>query len=225
VKAYLHLNTFDGRAQFMTWLTRIAINSSLMILRRKRARPETSMDIGDGDTSQWEIADQTKSVEELYTGQERVERLKRAICRLQPTLRNVVEIHQSEDRSVKEVAELAGISVAATKSRLLRAADCLSKGSWNTCMEILIVDAPLQYPVIRARSGCQLLPSGKQSSANSDHPPRTSKTKLFHIEFSDLHVSKEDSIRPWCDQLKRQLFEAEYLADEDSVFVPADGSS
>jgi hypothetical protein len=61
-----------------------------------------------------------------------------------------------------------------------------------------------------------------QSSENSDHPPRTSKTKLFHIEFSDLHVSKEDSIRPWCDQLKRQLFEPEYLADEDSVFVPAD---
>jgi len=36
MKAYLHLNTFDGRAQFATWLTRIAINSSLMILRRKR---------------------------------------------------------------------------------------------------------------------------------------------------------------------------------------------
>jgi RNA polymerase sigma-70 factor, ECF subfamily len=127
VKAYLHLNTFDGRAQFTTWLTRIAINSSLMILRRKRARPETSMDIGDGDTSQWEIADQTKSVEELYTGQERVERLKRAICRLQTTLRNVVEIHQSEDRSVKEIAELAGISVAATKSRLLRARKILRR--------------------------------------------------------------------------------------------------
>ena len=127
MKAYLHLNTFDGRSQFMTWLTRIAINSSLMILRRKRARPETSMDIGDGDTPQWEIADQTKSVEELYIGQERVERLKRAICRLQPTLRDVVEIHQSEDRSVKEVAELAGISVAATKSRLLRARKILRR--------------------------------------------------------------------------------------------------
>jgi len=86
------------------------------------------MDIGDGDTWQhWEIADQTKSVEELYTGQERAERLKRAICRLRPTLRNVVEIHQSEDRSVKEVAELAGISVAATKSRLLRARKTLRK--------------------------------------------------------------------------------------------------
>lgn len=127
MKAYLHLSTFDGRAQFKTWLTRIAINSSLMMFRRKCARPETSMDIGGGDTCQhWEIADQTMSVEELYTGQERVERLRRAICRLQPTLRHVVE-HQSEDLSVKEVAELAGISVAATKSRLLRARKILRK--------------------------------------------------------------------------------------------------
>jgi RNA polymerase sigma-70 factor, ECF subfamily len=100
MKAYMHLDTFDGRAKFSTWLTRIAINSSLMILRRKRARSETSMEIKDGDTGQhWEIAD----------------------GRLHPTLRNVVEIRQSNDHSVKEVAELAGISVAATKSRLLRA--------------------------------------------------------------------------------------------------------
>ena len=74
MKAYLHLNTFDGRAQFTTWLTRIAINSSLMILRRKCARPETSIEIDNGDNwQQWEIADQTKSVEELYAGQERKE--------------------------------------------------------------------------------------------------------------------------------------------------------
>jgi transposase IS116/IS110/IS902 family protein len=61
-----------------------------------------------------------------------------------------------------------------------------------------------------------------QSSANSDHSPCSSKTKLFGIEFSDLHVSKEDSIKPWCDQLESQLFEAEDFADEDPVFVPAD---
>jgi RNA polymerase sigma-70 factor, ECF subfamily len=122
MKAYMHLDTFDGRAKFSTWLTRIAINSSLMILRRKRARSETSMEIKDGDT-EWhcEFADQTKNVEELYARHERVEHLRRAICRLHPTLRNVIEIRQSNDRSVREVAELAGISVAATKSRLLRA--------------------------------------------------------------------------------------------------------
>jgi hypothetical protein len=37
------------------------------------------------------------------------------------------------------------------------------------------------------------------SSTNSDHSPCSSKTKLFHVEFSDLHVSKEDSVEPWCD--------------------------
>ena len=128
IKAYVHLNTFDGRAKFSTWLTRIGINSALMILRRKRARPETSMEITDGDTWPYrEIADQTKNVEELYARHERVERLRRAICHLQPTLRNVVELRQSDDRSVKEIAEFAGISVAATKSRLLRARKILRK--------------------------------------------------------------------------------------------------
>ena len=46
--------------------------------------------------------------------------------------------------------------------------------------------------------------------------------RVFRIEFSDLHVSIEGSINPRCDQLECQLFKAEYLADEDSVFVPAD---
>jgi RNA polymerase sigma-70 factor (ECF subfamily) len=128
MKAYVHLKTFDGRAKFSTWLTRIAINSALMTLRRKRAHPEISMEITDGETWQpREIADQTKDVEELYARRERVKRLRRAICRLQPSLRNVVEIHQSNDHSVKEIAELAGLSVAATKSRLLRARAILQR--------------------------------------------------------------------------------------------------
>ena len=127
MNAYVHLNTFDGRAQFSTWLMRIAINSALMILRRKRAHPETSMEIAGSETRYWEIADQTKNLEELYASHERVERLRQAIYRLQPTLRNVVEIHQSNDCSVKEIAELAGISLAATKSRLLRARKVLRR--------------------------------------------------------------------------------------------------
>ncbi len=128
LRAYVHLNRFDGRSKFSTWLTRIAINSALGILRRKRARPETSMEITDGETWQhWEIADETKNIEDLYARHERGEHLRRAIRRLPPTLRNVVEIHQSNHRSVKEIADLAGISVAATKSRLLRARRILRK--------------------------------------------------------------------------------------------------
>jgi RNA polymerase sigma-70 factor, ECF subfamily len=128
IKAYLHLNTFEGRATFSTWLTRIAMNSSLMILRRKHSRPETSMEVTDGDTWQhWDIADQAKNVEELYARRENVERLRQAIRCLRPTLRIVVEFRQSDDRTVQEIAELAGLSVAATKSRLERARKILRK--------------------------------------------------------------------------------------------------
>jgi RNA polymerase sigma-70 factor (ECF subfamily) len=48
MKAYVHLQSFDGKAKFSTWLTRIAINSALMTLRRtlcearKRRTPEAS---------------------------------------------------------------------------------------------------------------------------------------------------------------------------------------
>ena len=58
--------------------------------------------------------------------------------------------------------------------------------------------------------------------AGSDYSPCRPKTQLFCIELSDLHVSKEDSVKPWRDRIERQFFEAEYLADEDSIFVPAD---
>jgi RNA polymerase sigma-70 factor (ECF subfamily) len=128
MKAYVHLQTFDGRAKFSTWITRIAINSALMMLRRKRAHPETSIEVTDGETwRHWEIADRTQDVEQHYVMHENAERLARAICRLNPILRVVVDIHQSDDRSVKEVAALAGISVSATKSRLLRAKTILRR--------------------------------------------------------------------------------------------------
>jgi RNA polymerase sigma-70 factor, ECF subfamily len=128
MKAYVHLQTFDGRAKVSSWITRIAINSALMTLRRKRAHPETSMEVTHGNTWQhWEIADQTKDVEELYATHKGVERLRRAICRLQPNLRNVVEIQQSTGCSVKQISDLEGISVTATKSRLLRARTALRR--------------------------------------------------------------------------------------------------
>ena len=60
------------------------------------------------------------------------------------------------------------------------------------------------------------------SSTGSDYFSRSSEAKLFGIEFAYLHVSKEDSVKPQCDQLDSQSFETEYFADEDSVLVPAD---
>ena len=53
-----------------------------------------------------------------------------------------------------------------------------------------------------------------RSAASSNHSPRGSKTKFFRIQFPDLHVSKEDLVEIWCDQLKSQLFKAKYFVNE-----------
>jgi RNA polymerase sigma-70 factor (ECF subfamily) len=123
LKAFVHLKTFDRRSTFSTWFTRIAINSALMILRKRRAHPETSID-GSADEEKWrpwEISDRHANIEEHYLKEESEQRLEHAIQGLRPALRSIVEIQQVHDGSIKEIAEIAGISVAATKSRLLRA--------------------------------------------------------------------------------------------------------
>ena len=129
LNAYARIHTFDGRAQFSSWLIRIAINSSLMILRRKRIRPETSIDTTAGSASvhSSDLIDDSIDLEMEYFLQERAMRLRKAIRRLRPQLRSVVEIQQAQDGSLKEVAEVANLSVAATKSRLLRARQVLRR--------------------------------------------------------------------------------------------------
>lgn len=129
LKAFVHLKTFDGRAKFSTWLTRIAINSALMILRQKRRRNETSIDAHlDGDA--WvplDIPDPARDVELHYIERDREVRLRTAVNRLRPVLRDVLEIRLSSDGSIQDIAEKAGISVAAAKSRLIRGRQALGR--------------------------------------------------------------------------------------------------
>ena len=96
------LKAFDGGSAFSTWFTRIAINSALMTLRRKRARPESCMEVMDGESWRpWEVADQTKDIERHFLKQENEQRLRRAICRLKPSLRNVGRDSSNERRDDK----------------------------------------------------------------------------------------------------------------------------
>jgi RNA polymerase sigma factor (sigma-70 family) len=129
LRAYLHLDQFDGRSSFSTWFTRIGINSALMSLRRRRIRKESSIDSPvEGESWQtWQIADHAPGPEELYAGWERSQQLHRAISGLPRTLRSVVEMGQMEGHSLKQIARNVGISVPATKSRLARAKQTLRR--------------------------------------------------------------------------------------------------
>src|SRR6266481_747991 len=48
-KAFVHLQKFERKSSFSTWLTRIAINEALMSLRRRRALHEVLADDSSGD--------------------------------------------------------------------------------------------------------------------------------------------------------------------------------
>ena len=132
LSAFVHIGRFDGRSGFLTWLTRIAINSSLMILRKKRSSREVaivSADDSGADGLCLEIVDHAPNPERLYAQSERERILQKAVFRLRPTLRQVVEIQQLQERSLPETAKAMRISVAAAKARLFHAKSALRRSS------------------------------------------------------------------------------------------------
>lgn len=123
-KAYEHIGYFHGDSKFSTWLTRIVVNQCLMRLRQLRRARVLYLEeaLGSGDESiTLELKDVRQSPEQEL-GREQVSRvLEEEIRRTPPLLRKVFLLRDVEQRPMPEVAEALGISVAAAKSRLLRA--------------------------------------------------------------------------------------------------------
>lgn len=130
MRGFIHLRDFNGRSGFGTWLTRIAINSALMILRKRRTSLEVAMegnDDAEGNAPHFEIPDRAPNPERLYAQIEQHKILRKAVRRLRPTLRQVVNIQQLQERSMRETADSMGISVAAAKARLFHAKAALRR--------------------------------------------------------------------------------------------------
>jgi len=129
LSAFIHINNFDGRSSFSTWLTRIAINSALMTLRKKRRSRE--IPIGSGELGangvRWDVPDPSANPEKLYAQREKERILREAIRELRPTIRQVVEIQQLQEISMKETAGMLGVSVTAAKARLFHGRRALRK--------------------------------------------------------------------------------------------------
>ena len=124
LRAYKALHTFEERASFSTWVTRIGINSALMILRKRRIRSEVSFDRPretEEDLQDFELKDTGPTPEHICVHRQRYAHLLRSIRKLQPRLRQVIELQMLDDCSVKEIAQALHISEAAAKSRIFRA--------------------------------------------------------------------------------------------------------
>jgi len=124
LKAYQKLDQFQGNSKFYTWLVRIAVNESLMRLRKRRTGKMVSID-EDVETEEGsvprDLADWAPDPEQNYTQSELADILRKTIQGLPQGFRVVFVLRDVEGLSTEETAETLGLSVPAVKSRLLRA--------------------------------------------------------------------------------------------------------
>jgi len=130
--AYLALNSFEGRSQFASWLTRIAINSALMVLRRRRIRAEVSFEPPSEPcepAQAIDVRDTALNPEQLYDLRQRSYCALRAVGNLNISLRTPLTTWIEQECSMKEVARTLGLSLPAVKSRVCRARKQLTRSA------------------------------------------------------------------------------------------------
>ena len=122
--AFTHLHTFERRSQFSTWLTRIAINSSIMLLRKRRRSLKHTVDmpmLTDETHDSLEFRDQRENPEQSYSRCQTEASLREAILRMPPQYRTVVELRAVGGLSIAEIARHLSVPIPTVKSRLMRA--------------------------------------------------------------------------------------------------------
>jgi RNA polymerase sigma-70 factor (ECF subfamily) len=123
-KAFTHLPKFEGKSAFSTWLTSIAINEALMLLRKGRRLREVSIDESQGSEEAapaLEIPDSGPGPEISYSQREQQELLSAAMSQLRPNMREAIELRDLRELSVRETARVTGLSIPAVKARLFHA--------------------------------------------------------------------------------------------------------
>ena len=125
LKAFQKLGDFRGDSKFSTWIFRIVVNQSLMGLRKQRTKQragtEFSINAEEEGKLPIDLSDWRPNPEELYKTSELRDLLASALQELRPGLRVVFVLHDIEGHSLQETAEALSLSLAAVKTRSLRA--------------------------------------------------------------------------------------------------------
>ena len=122
-RAFTNLRRFRGDSSFSTWLTRIAINEALMILRHRRAdqRLFESDTNDDFQSPVLLLAGKGPTPEDTLAENERRTAVTQAISHLRKNSRTVVLLREFHGLTCAEIAGRLGVSVAAVKSRIFHA--------------------------------------------------------------------------------------------------------
>jgi RNA polymerase sigma-70 factor, ECF subfamily len=126
VSAYEHLAQFEGRAQFSTWLTRIAVNEALKRLAaRGRLDPLDDQQYEGEEGAVAEFTSNSPTPESCTFNNELKGLLEEAILALPVTYRTVLVLREVEEMSTAETAEVLSLTDANVKVRLHRAHEML----------------------------------------------------------------------------------------------------
>jgi RNA polymerase sigma-70 factor (ECF subfamily) len=129
-KAFIHLRKFEEKSSFSTWLTRIAINEGLMLLRKRRGLHEVSInDSGDSEEPElpMEVPDSAPGPENNYLQHEREQILSAAVKQLNRRTREAIELRELSELSTEETARVLGVSIGAVKARVFHGRQKLRK--------------------------------------------------------------------------------------------------
>jgi RNA polymerase sigma-70 factor, ECF subfamily len=122
-KAFVHLKKFQGKSLFGTWLTRIAINEALMLMRRKRGVHEVPIEESNTKTDSGlplYFRDPAPNPEDSCLDREQEQILSAALNKLGPGIRRAIELRDLAELSIGETALVMGLSVTAVKCRVFR---------------------------------------------------------------------------------------------------------
>ncbi|MEW5988551.1 MAG: sigma-70 family RNA polymerase sigma factor [Chloroflexota bacterium] len=131
ITAYHSLPTFRG-GHFKAWLLRIATNACYDELRRRKRRPQSSLDeLTEESESSFLLNDHTAGPEELQQQAELVQAIERCLGQLPDDQRVAAVLCDVEGYDYEEIARITSVSMGTVKSRLSRARarlrDCLQK--------------------------------------------------------------------------------------------------
>lgn len=117
VKAFTKLHSFRGGSSISTWLYRIAYNTAISATRKKRLiYPDFSEQILNN--IQDDAVDECLNKEEDET---LLQQMEKAVERLNPEDKALISLFYSQEKSVKEVSEIAALTPENVKVKLLRA--------------------------------------------------------------------------------------------------------
>ena len=126
IKVYKNLQKFDEKSAFSTWIYRIAVNTCIDALRKKKGKEVVSWEEQTQHQKE-NLADTAETPEEVYLQKEKQLQIMDMIQNLSPEHKAVLLMRDMEDMTYGEIAECLSVSLGTVKSRIARAREQFKK--------------------------------------------------------------------------------------------------